>query len=66
MKKNFFNCLYYCGFDKELWTMIRTTNILERAFREVCRRTRPTNNFFTNETSANRIMFAISEVLNEN
>jgi cephalosporin-C deacetylase-like acetyl esterase len=51
---------------KELWTSIRTTNILERAFREVRRRTRPMNNFFTNEASSNRIMYGISKMLNKN
>lgn len=66
MKKDLFNCLHYYQFDKELWKSIRTTNILERAFREVRRRTRPMNNFFTNEPSANRIMYGISEMLNKN
>jgi transposase-like protein len=66
MKKDLFNCLHYFKFEKELWTSIRTTNILERAFREVRRRTRPMSNFFTNEAGANRIMFGISEMLNEN
>jgi len=66
MKKDLFNCLHYYQFDKELWRSIRTTNILERAFREVRRRTRPMNNFFTNEPSANRIMYGISEMLNKN
>ena len=66
MKKDLFNCLHYYEFDKELWTSIRTTNILERAFREVRRRTRPMNNFFTNEPSANRVMYGISEMLNKN
>ncbi len=66
MKKDLFNCLLYYQFDKELWTSIRTTNILERAFREVRRRTRPMNNFFTNEASANRVMYGISEMLNKN
>lgn len=66
MKKDLFNCLHYYKFDKELWKSIRTTNILERAFREVRRRTRPMNNFFTNEPSANRIMYGISEMLNKN
>jgi transposase-like protein len=66
MKKDLFNCLSYYEFDKELWKSIRTTNILERAFREVRRRTRPMNNFFTNEPSANRIMYGISEMLNNN
>jgi putative transposase len=66
LKKDLFNCLHYYNFDKELWKSIRTTNILERAFREVRRRTRPMNNFFTNEASANRIMYGISEMLNNN
>jgi transposase-like protein len=66
LKKDLFNCLHYYKFEKELWKSIRTTNILERAFREVRRRTRPMNNFFTNEASANRIMYGISEMLNNN
>lgn len=67
MKKGLFSCFHYYSFDKELWTSVRTTNILERrAFREVRRRTRPMNNFFTNEPSANRIMYGISEMLDKN
>ena len=66
MKRDLFNCLHFYNFDKELWKSIRTTNILERAFREVRRRTRPMNNCFTNEASANRIMYGISEMLNNN
>lgn len=66
LKKDLFGCLHYFDFDKELWKSIRTTNILERAFREVRRRTRPMNNFFTNEASANRIMYGISDMLNKN
>jgi transposase-like protein len=66
MKKDLFNCLHYYEVDKELWKSIRTTNILERAFREIRRRTRPMNNLFTNEASANRIMYGTSEMLNNN
>ena len=66
LKKDLFNCLHYYKYDKQLWKSIRTTNILERAFREIRRRTRPMNNFFTNEASANRIMYGISEMLNNN
>jgi putative transposase len=47
MRKDLFSCLHYHDFDKELWKSIRTTNILERTFREMRRRTRPMNNFFT-------------------
>jgi putative transposase len=66
MEKDLFNCLHYFAFDPALWKSIRTTNILERAFREVRRRTRPMNNFFTNEASSDRIMYGITEMLNKN
>jgi putative transposase len=66
MRKDLFSCLHYFSYDKELWRSIRTTNILERAIREVRRRTRPMNNFFTNEASANRIMYGITDMLNAN
>jgi len=66
MKKDLFNCLHYYELDKELWKSVRTTNILERAFREIRRRTRPMNNFFTHEASADRIMYGTSEMLNNN
>jgi putative transposase len=66
MKKDLFNCLHFYDFPPELWKSIRTTNILERAFREVRRRTRPMNNFFTNEASSDRIMYGISQMLNKN
>lgn len=42
---------------------IRTTNVIERAFREVRRRTRPMS-CFTNEDSVNRIIYAILTRLN--
>jgi transposase-like protein len=41
MKKDLFNCLHFYDFPPERWKSIRTTNILERAFREVRRRTPP-------------------------
>jgi len=64
-KKNLFNCLHYCGFDKELWASTRT-NIFDRALREVRRRNSPMNNFPTNETNPNRIIYGTSEKLNRN
>jgi len=42
---------------------IRTTNVIERAFREVRRRTRPIS-CFTNQDSVNRIIYAIFNRLN--
>lgn len=66
LKKDLFNCLHFYDFPPERWKSIRTTNILERSFREVRRRTHPMNNFFTNEASSDRIMFGISQMLNKN
>jgi putative transposase len=48
---------------KLIRTRIRTTNVIERSFREVRRRTRPMN-CFTNQDSVNRIIFAIFTRLN--
>ena len=45
------------------WRRIRTTNAIERAFREVRRRTRPMS-CFTNEASCNRIIYAVIHHLN--
>jgi len=42
---------------------IRTTNVIERSFREVRKRTRPMN-CFTNQDSVNRIVYAILTRLN--
>ncbi len=46
------------------WKKIRTTNAIERNFREVRRRIR-TMNVFTNEASCDRIIYAIFSSLNE-
>jgi putative transposase len=47
---------YEC--PKAMWVKLRTTNIIERVFREVRRRTRPMS-CFTNSKSVERIIFAI-------
>lgn len=49
---SFFSC------QKFLWKKLRTTNIIERVFREVRRRTRPMSTF-NNLASVERIIFAI-------
>jgi transposase-like protein len=41
-----------------LWRKIRTTNLIERAFREVKRRTRPMG-VFVNRASMERILYAV-------
>jgi transposase-like protein len=47
------------------WRKIRTTNAIERAFREVRRRTRPMN-CFQNTESVDRIIYGIISHLNNN
>jgi putative transposase len=42
----------------ELWSSIRTTNLIERRFREVRRRTRPMG-VFSDRTSMERILYAV-------
>ena len=51
--------------EDNLWSKIRTTNAIERAFREVRRRTRPIG-VFTNRESVERIVFAVFHHLNVN
>ncbi len=46
------------------WRRVRTTNAIERAFREVRRRTRPMT-CFTNPASCDRIIYAVTHHLNE-
>lgn len=55
---NFFKC------PKEIWKKIRTTNIIERTFREVRRRTRPMS-CFQNTASLERIIYAIFYRMNK-
>jgi putative transposase len=49
--------------QKALWRKIRTTNLIERAFREVKRRTR-TMGVFGNRNSMERILYAVFFHLN--
>jgi len=45
------------------WRRVRTTNAIERAFREIRRRTRPMT-CFTNLASCDRIMYAVVHAFN--
>jgi putative transposase len=63
LEKDLFHCFHYSSFPRALWRTIRTTNILERAFREVRRRTRPMG-VLTNAESAERIMYGVTQGLN--
>lgn len=53
---------YYC--PKEIRIKVRTTNVIERAFREVRRRTRPMS-CFNNSQSIERIVYAVLNHLND-
>jgi len=65
LEKDFYHCLHYYSFPKDLWKKIRTTNILERTFREVRRRTRPMG-FFPHEESAERIFYGVTNGIYHN
>ncbi|MEW6063579.1 MAG: IS256 family transposase [Nanoarchaeota archaeon] len=56
--------LRFFDYPKEHWKKIRTTNAIERNFREVRRRIR-TMNVFTNDDSCERIIYAIFCSLND-
>jgi transposase-like protein len=51
--------------EPERWSQIRTTNAIERRFREVRRRTRPMG-VFADSTSMERILFAVFTYENHN
>jgi len=55
--------LTFYDFPPAHWRKIRTTTIIERAFREVRRRTRPMSSF-TNPASCDRIVFGVISHLN--
>lgn len=64
MEKDLYHCLHYYSFPKELWKKVRTTNVLERDFREVRRRTRPMG-FFPTEGSARRIFYGVTNGIHQ-
>jgi putative transposase len=56
--------LTFFDFPRPLWRKLRTTNVIERCFVEVRRRTRPMV-CFVNVESVDRIIYAISNAYNE-
>jgi len=56
--------LHFYAFPRHLWRKLRTTNVIERCFVEVRRRTRPMV-VFTNVQSVDRIVYAIFSRFNE-
>lgn len=64
MEKDIDELLNFFDMPKEHRVKVRTTNVIERLFREVRRRIRPMN-CFTNDDSCERILFGILRYLNE-
>jgi transposase-like protein len=65
-KHNFLKTITYHDFDRKLWTKIRTTNILEREFREVRRRIKVFDSSFNSIDSHTRYAGSIINYLNQN
>ncbi len=64
VEKDLEELLAFYGTPKTLWRKLRTTNVIERAFREVRRRTR-TMSCFNNTQSIERIVYAVLSHLND-
>ncbi len=65
LEKDLNECLNYLKFEKSLWKKIRTTNIIERSFREIRRRTRPMSIALPQE-STERLFASLAKGLNNN
>lgn len=64
LEQDFDHMLVFYRCPPQDWIKVRTTNVIERAFREVRRRTRPMS-CFQNMASCERIIYAIMSHLNE-
>lgn len=64
LEKDIDSCLTYYRFPYRHWIRIRTTNVIERVFREFRRRIRVMDSFPT-EDSCVRILFGLVKMLNE-
>jgi putative transposase len=64
LEKDLPELLSFFRFPRHLWRKLRTTNVIERCFVEVRRRTRPMV-CFVNEESVHRIIFSIFSRFNE-
>lgn len=66
LRYNFDKTLTFMDFDKNLWKKIKTTNMLEREFREVRRRIKVFDNSFDSHGSLNNYANSIFDHLNNN
>lgn len=63
LAKDLEEMLTFYSMPESHWKTIRTTNLIERIFREVRRRTRPMTSF-ANKASCDRVLFAVFEDFN--
>lgn len=63
IEENLEELLYFFDCPVEMWKKVRTTNVIERSFREVRRRIR-TISSFTNVDSCDRIIFGVFNYMN--
>lgn len=66
LRFHFEYCLTYFQFPEEIWKKIRTSNILEREFRELRRRFTVFDNTFQSEDSERRYVNSVFNYLNNN
>jgi len=64
LAKDLEEMLTFYSMPKHHWKKIRTTNLIERIFREVRRRTRPMT-CFANKASCDRVIFAVFAAFNK-
>jgi len=64
LKKDMDDMLVFFDYPEKIWIKIRTTNIIERSFREVRRRVRPMT-CFENDASVAIIIFGVMSHLNK-
>jgi transposase-like protein len=64
LEKDLRALLQFFELPRPLWRKLRTTNRIERAFREVRRRTRPIS-CFTNDNSLERIIYGVAQKINK-
>jgi len=65
LRRNFEDCLTYYQFSKSTWHQIRTTNVLEREFRELRRRIKVFDNSFNSQASTENYANTIFSNLNQ-
>ncbi len=65
IEKDLDELLNFFLFDRKHWVKIRTTNPIERAFREFRRRTNVMGNHMPNLRSCEKIFFVLTEFINE-